>query len=261
MRAAPLALILAVLPAAAGAQSALPFMRDLAQGRELPRPYGIGGDIFTMDQDYDIQRLEFSLPGVSIPDPSAIDVTNEIYEADLKFDAWLFPFLNVFGFYGHINGDTTVDLSGLPPLPLPFPLRTIAVDYSGQVYGGGATLAYGGEHWFASLTGTWADTDLSGGFDSSVKSTTWQPRVGYVNGPWAAWVGGFYIDAEEKHEGVFTIPGLGAIPFAVELESSDEISPGVGVHYDFGRRAEATLEFAGGDRTITLLNVTWRLGE
>ena len=52
-----------------------------------------------------------------------------------------------------------------------------------------------------------------------------------------------------------------AIPFAVELESSDDISPGVGVHYDFGRRAEATLEFAGGDRTITLLNVTWRLGE
>lgn len=256
-----LALPLALLPTIAGAQSALPFMRDLAQGRELPRPYGIGADIFTMDQDYDIDNLEFTLPGVSIPDASVIGVTNEIYEADLKFDAWLFPFLNVFGIYGHIRGDTVVDLSGLPPLPLPFPLRTINVDYSGQVYGGGFTLAYGGEHWFASVTGTWADTDLSGGFDSSVKSTTWQPRVGYVNGPWQAWVGGYYIDAEEKHEGDFTIPGLGTIPFEVELSSSDEITPALGVHYYFGRHAEATLEFGGGDRTITLLNVTWRLGE
>jgi len=261
MRMRPLALLLAMLPGVAAAESTLPFMRDLAQGRELPRPFGIGVDIFTMDQDYDIEQLQFSLPGVSIPDPSAIDVSNEIYEADLRLDAWLLPFLNVFAIYGHINGDTTVDLSALPPLPLPFPLRSIAVDYSGQVYGGGATLAYGGEHWFASITGTWADTDLSGGFDSSVKSVTWQPRVGYVNGSWQAWVGGYYIDAEEKHEGVFAIPGLGSIPFAVELSSSSELSPGLGVHYNFGRHAEATLEFAGGDRTITLLNVTWRLGE
>ena len=121
-------------------------------------------------------------------------------------------------------------------------------------------LAYGGEHWFASVTGTWTDTDLSGDFDSSVKTSTWQPRVGYVNGQWQAWVGGFYIDAEEKHSGVFAIPGVGSIPFAVDLSSSNKITPSVGVHYYFGNQAEATLEFGGGDRTITLLNVTWRLG-
>ena len=57
------------------------------------------------------------------------------------------------------------------------------------------------------------------------------------------------------------IPGIGSIPFAVDLSSSDEITPSVGVHYYFGRQAEATLEFAGGDRTITLLNVAWRFGD
>jgi hypothetical protein len=255
------ALAAALLAApAAQADSVFPLMREIAGDRDLPRPYGVGVDLFTLDQDYDIEQLSFTLPGVGAVDTSTIDVDNEIFESDVKFDVWVLPFLNVFGIFGHISGDTAVDLSGVP-LQLPVPLGTLDIDYSGQVWGGGATLAFGGEHWFASLTGTYAKSDLSGDFDSDVKSTTWQPRVGYLTGPWAFFVGGYYIDAEERHQGAIALPGLGQVPFDVQLESSSKFNPSAGVYYRLSDRAETTLELGGGDRQTTLFNFTWRFGD
>ena len=61
-------LLLLSLPMASQAESSLPFMKDLAGDAELPRPWGIGLDFFTMDQDYDIDNLEFALPGVIVGD-------------------------------------------------------------------------------------------------------------------------------------------------------------------------------------------------
>lgn len=252
-----LALVLVLAATSAGAESRLPFGRDWVGDRELPPPFGVGVDLFTMQQDYDLQRLAFTLPGVSLADPSVIAVETEIEHEDLKFDVWLLPFLNVFGIYGHISGDTRVDLSRVPS-QLPIPLGTLPVKYGGQVYGGGFTLAYGGEHWFASLTGTYADTDLKGDFDSSVESTTWQPRIGYVNGGWQYWIGGFYLDADEKHSGNFVFPGLGVIPFEVELTEKDSFNLTAGVHTMLGDHVEISLELGGGDRTTTLLNLGWR---
>lgn len=240
-------------------ESLLPFMRSLAGAADLPRPYGVGIDVFTLDQEYDVGRLAFVLPGDPTVDPGLIDVDNQIDEIDLKLDAWLFPFLNVFAILGRVEGGTAVDLSQVQ-LPLPVPLGTLDIDYDGTVYGGGATLAVGGEHWFASLTGTYAKANLSGDFDSDVKSTTWQPRVGYVRGPWTFFVGGYYIDTEEDHSGAIVLPGLGSIPFSVGLESSAKFNPSAGVHFRITDSAETTLELGGGDRQTTLVNFTWRFG-
>lgn len=258
-RLVPLALILALTPIAASADSALPFMRDLAGDHELPRPYGVGVDFFTLDQTYDIDRLSFTLPGVSLSDPSVIDVDNQIWESDIKFDAWLLPFLNVFAILGHIEGDTTVDLSAVPLPQVPGGnLGKLGIEYDGRVYGAGATAVVGGEHWFASLTGTYSRSNLDGDFDSKVRSLTWQPRVGYLTGPWAFFVGGYYIDAEEDHQGAIALPGLGSVPFDVSLRSSDKFNYSAGVHYQMTPALETTLELGGGDRQTSLLNVTLR---
>ena len=77
-------LVLAILlPLTAAADSGLPWMKDLAGDRDLPRPWGVGIDFYTMDQDYDIKDLEFALPGVSLGDPSKIEVTNEVQHFDI----------------------------------------------------------------------------------------------------------------------------------------------------------------------------------
>lgn len=240
-----------------------PWGKSIAEGFDLPRPYGLGFDYFEMQQDYQIRSLQFSLPGVPPIPPELVKVENDIDHRDLKFDVWVLPFLNLFALYGHVDASTNVDLSGVPAAQLGLPpLGVIPVRYDGDVYGGGLTLAYGSERWFTSLTGTWTHSDLDGDFDSSVRSRSWQPRIGLVHGAWSGWIGGHYIAVEENHAGVIQlIPALPPIPFAVSLEQENAWSPVVGGRYAFNDRFELTGEYGGGQRDTLLINATWRFGK
>lgn len=248
-----------LLPISATAESRLPFWKDrVPEGTELPRPWGIGVDFYTMDQEYDIDFLRFDLPGVSLDDPSLLSVTNEVQHFDVKLDAWVLPFLNVFAVIGHLESTTIIDLSQAPVQGLPFPLKTLPVDTDGTVVGVGITLAYGGDDWFTSVTATRTETDLSGNFDSNVDSLTIQPRIGIVRGPWQAWVGGLYLDTEETHSGTAELPVLGPLPFDVVLGGADDWNTTIGVRHVFTEHAALTLELGFGDREHTLFNFNYR---
>lgn len=235
------------------------FMKDLLGDREFFDPWGIGIDIFTMQQDYDIVDLEFDLP-IAIVDPSLIDVSNDVQNYDVKFDVWLTPFLNVFALVGRVDADTYVDFGNLPTDLLPFPLGAVQVSYDGTVYGGGLNLLYGTDKWFVALNNTWTDANLSGDFDSSVKAYTAQPRIGLIRNNWTFYAGGMYLDTEESHEGTIDLgfPGLPPIDFFVELESQKKWNYALGAMYVFSPKAQFLLEVGFGDRDHTLLNFTYR---
>ena len=236
------------------------FMKHLVDEGDFFEPWGIGLDFFTMDQQYDISSLQFQLPGVALPDPSLLEIDNNVDHLDIKFDVWLTPFLNLFAIIGHVEAETIVDFSKAPITGLPVPLTQLPISYDGTVYGGGATLVYGSENWFTSLTTTWTDTDLGGQFESSVSSFSAQPRLGLVRDKWQFWVGGMYLDTEEDHRGTIQlpIPGVPPVPFSVELETSDEWNYAVGVSHVFSSRAHVSLEIGTGDRDHTLFNYTLR---
>ena len=204
------------------------FGKEMAGDRKLPRTFGIGIDYFSMDQPYQINSLGFDVP-MSVPLPpitnvSAIVVENEITSVDIKFDVWLLPFLNVFAVYGQIDGETVVDLSNVGAL-LPPQLQTVSIDYDGDVYGGGLVVAVGGDRWFASLTGTFTDTSLSGAFQSSVEATAIQPRLGLRAGEnTEVWIGGYFFDAQESHSGTINLdlgPLGPGVPIPIGLEIRD----------------------------------------
>ena len=251
-------LLATLLPLSASAGSALPFMKDLAGDTELPRPWGISIDFYTMDQDYDIKNLQFALPGISLSDPSQIEVTNEVMHYDIQADVWLLPFLNVFGLIGQVNSDTLVDLSKVEITGLPFSLGTLPVSVDGTVYGLGFTLVYGTENWFVSATTTYTETSTSGVLDSSVESLAIQPRIGLIRDNWRFWAGGMYLDVDEKHSGVFELPVIGDVPFSVELATKDNWNYGAGVGYVFSDRANLSFELGFGSRTHTLFNFNVR---
>ena len=254
-----LILLLAVmLPLSSSADSALPFLKDLAGDADLPRPWGIGFDFFTMDQDYDIKHLDFALPGVIIGDPTQIKVTNEVQHFDIQGDVWLLPFLNVFGIIGRVSTDTLVDFSQVEIEGLPFSLGTLPVSFDGTVYGGGFTLVYGTENWFTSVTTTFTTTSTSGTLDSSVDSTSVQPRVGLLRDNWRFWLGAMYLDTDEKHSGTFDLPFIGPVPFEVELVTKDNWNYAGGVGYEFSDRTNLSLELGFGSRTHTLFNFNYR---
>jgi len=248
----------ALLPISSLADSGLPFMKDMVGDRQLPRPWGVGLDFYTMDQDYDIKSLSFALPGVSLGDPSKLKVTNEVQHFDIKGDAWILPFLNVFGILGRVQIDTVVDFSQADIVGLPIQLPNLPVSFDGTVYGGGFTLAYGTEKWFTSVTTVFTKTNTSGDLDTKVSSTAVQPRIGLLKYGWQFWVGGMYLKTDEKHSGEIEIPYLGNVPFAVELQTKDNWNYVVGAGYDFTDRASLKFEYGFGNRTHTLFNFTFR---
>jgi hypothetical protein len=253
-------LLLAPLSANAQESSTGPlFMKHLVDEGDFFEPWGIGIDYFTLDQDYDIKSLEFAFPGIGDIDPELVDVSNKVQHFDLKLDVWITPFLNVFGLIGRIDADTIVDVGGVA-IPGLGTLPAFPVSYDGTVYGLGANLIYGTENWFAALNNTWTNTNLSGDFDSSVKSFTIQPRIGLIRNQWTMWVGGMWLDTKEKHSGVIQlpIPGFPPVPFEVELETMNKWNYAVGAGYIFSPRATVYFEYGFGDRTHTLFNFTYR---
>ena len=268
-----------VLPVSSQADAL--FGNSLAGDRELPRTWGIGIDYFSMRQPYKIDSLSLvdfidtpggpvpvDLGALLVPDPSVLDIDNRVQHVDLKLDVWVFPFLNIFGIYGQIDGSTRIDLRPLG-LPLPPQTNNLEFEYDGDVFGGGVVLAVGGDRWFASVTATFTDTDLGGSFDSSVEATTIQPRIGLRSGEnIEIWLGGYILDAEEKHSGTVDLDlGLvgGMLPvdaqdvqFAVDLSQEEDFNPSIGMHMMMTDAWEATIEVGWGDRRTALANFTYR---
>lgn len=236
------------------------FMKQLVGDREFFEPWGIGLDFYTMDQDYTIEYLRFELPGLPSVDTDLIGVSNDVQHYDLKLDAWVTPFLNVFALVGRVDADTLVDLSSVTLPGAGFPLGVLPVSYDGTVYGLGFNLIYGTDRWFAMVNNSWTDTSLNGDFDSSVKTYTAQPRIGLVFNKWSAWVGGMYLDTEEEHSGIIQlpVPGLPPIPFDIGLGTMEKWNYTVGVAHVFSPKAHLSLELGFGDREHTLFNFTYR---
>jgi hypothetical protein len=269
------------LPLAAQADAL--FGNDMAGDRHLPRTWGIGIDYFDMSQPYQIDSLSLvdtlDTPGGPVPvdlatallmgqDPNVLDIDNDLRSGDLKIDVWVLPFLNVFGIYGQIDGATHIDLRALN-LPLPPQTNSLTIDYDGDVYGGGIVLAFGGDRWFGSVTATATDTSLSGDFKSSVSATTIQPRIGLRFGDHTeVWLGGYFLDAEEKHSGTIDLDlGVvgGGLPvdaqdavFAVDLSQQEDFNFSIGTHMMLSEAWEATVEVGSGDRRTVLANFTYR---
>jgi len=258
-------LLLAPLSISAQESSSGPlFMKDTLGDREFFEPWGVGLDIFTLHQDYSIKNLDFQLEGPFPPlpgiDPSLVDVSNDVQNFNVRLDVWITPFLNVFGLVGRVDANTFVNLGNVV-IPGLGPLPAFKVSYDGTVYGAGFNLVYGTDRWFAALNNTWTDSNLSGDFDSSVSAFTSQPRLGLVFGNgWTTWVGGMYLDTDEKHSGSFSIPvpGLPPVRFDVELESSEKWNYAVGFGKVFSPKVTAYLELGFGDRKHTLFNFTYR---
>jgi len=250
--------LLLIFPLAANAEPL--FMKDSLGDREFFEPWGVGVDIYTMKQDYSIKSLEIDFPGIDEIDPDAVGVSNDMSHIDVKLDAWVTPFLNVFVLAGHIQATTDVDLNSVSLPGLPVSLGVLPFSYSGTVYGGGINLLYGTDRWFAALNNTWTDADLSGDWNSSVTSYTAQPRIGLIRGNWTVYAGAMYLQTEESHKGVvdLPVPGLPPVGFDVELDNSEAWNYALGMAYVFSPKAHLSLEVGFGDREHTLFNFTYR---
>lgn len=218
----------------------LPFWGQQAreQGYELPETYGIGASHMNQRQDLLVEHIKFnnlSFGALALPS-SLFDIgvghtRQKSHTENLRLDAWVLPFFNLYGVIGKTKGHSLsqIEVDSDPTKHSGF-LNIISqvihgmnqsgqlkdlefrLDFKGKTYGGGFTLAGGYENYFALVDTnyTWTKFDV---LDGNIKTFTVTPRLGYrfttpginaINlkpGKLNLWVGSMYQNIQQNFKG------------------------------------------------------------
>ena len=201
---------------------------------DLQLPFG-----FNMNYVYNQMSLElthFSMnfyDGENLDDiinPQTLNFTETVATANglnLRGDAWILPFLNVYGLYSKNQGSTKVSFqpqtieTGLGPAGNLMEIRTLEepisvpeVLFKTNSFGMGATGVYGWDDYFVSVDGnmTWTKSDLlAETITFFVGSARIGRRVSFRNGmKLAVYIGAMYRNFvnKENNTGSLAVPEL-----------------------------------------------------
>lgn len=206
--------------------SVLPFLGDEARkrGYDLPEPFGVNINYMNIRQNINVDSINFnglSLGGHSLDNAFKIKVgnTRESSKTEtLKLDAWLLPFMNIYGLVGYTDGHSIsqigVGVKGARKYHYPANLQNLdfKLDFKGTTYGIGTTLVGGVGNWFTAVDANYTQTQFDI-LDGSIDAFTVSPRVGYrfatpgvdtlhlPSGKLNVWVGSMYQDVQQEFKG------------------------------------------------------------
>jgi hypothetical protein len=166
-----------------------------------------------------------------------------------RFDAWLLPFVNVYGLLGYVHNESTTHgtvtvPSLVPPNPRTFDF-TATTTLDGFVGGAGLTLAAGYRDFFLMADANYTQTDI--GFDDTFRAlvvsfrTGWNGKIGKV--PSRFWVGAMYWDTENTAKATVEVPGQGTVSFEADQGPSHPWNASVGGSVAFSRHWECNFEY------------------
>lgn len=210
-----------------------------AQGIELPRRFGVGVNAIYMRRDIavtDVLVQVGNLPTQSVRDFFDFEVQNETLLTMARVDMWALPFLNVYAMFGETRTDTSLSTTFTydPPSGPP---QQISVEENqevdGPLYGGGATVVFGGEVLFVMADANYSESDLDL-FDGSIGAWFVSSRMGWHHttsfGQVQAWGGIGYMNSKRALTMTTNVPVLGPTTVIVEQEPVDPFT------YQFGSR-------------------------
>lgn len=210
--------------------SVLPFLGDEARkrGYDLPEPFGININYMDIRQNINVDSINFTGlalgPNGEIPLDNAFKInvghTREKSKTEtVKLDAWLLPFMNVYGLVGYTDGHSISQIGvGLTTKngevfhPADLQNLKFKLDFKGTTYGIGTTLVGGVGNWFTAVDANYTQTQFDI-LDGSIDAFTVSPRVGYrfttpgvdamhlPSGKLNVWVGSMYQDVQQEFKG------------------------------------------------------------
>ena len=252
-------------PASPDAEShnVLPLLQDKipeVYREHVPLPFGVSFNYLRLDE-----RLAFTDPslvfnGQVIP-PQLLQVGSAATVTDsytARFDAWILPFLNVYGTATRISGeasDIKAQIFGFPPV---IPER---VEYSGTGYGVGLTAAFGYRAFFVSydLSYHW---QTAGVLSQTAVASVQGPRVGLQLTPWGR-QGNVYVGAMRQtlrghQSGTLDLAGVGSLSFELRAEPEHVWNPTFGAEIGLTPHIRVNVEGGFGGRTVVLLGGGYR---
>ena len=229
-----------------------------AMRTHMPLPYGISVQYLYVTEKLSIRDFELSVNGQKIP-PSLANLKslNQLTQTvTFRADAWLLPFLNLYGIGGYVTGTATnLNLSLFAPFSVPgkFP-------YHGSVYGVGSTLAggYGPVFLNYDVNYTWTNVNM---LDTSVETLVQGIRGGYRGDVFGRTVslygGGFWEGIRETQRGTTTFDGM-RIGYSLKARATYPWNPLVGTQVEFGPHENLKIEGGFGGRKQIMTSLGYR---
>jgi hypothetical protein len=241
--------------------SFLPLMADEARKRgiELPLPFGVSLVYYHLERDISISDVRIGLAGTpptSVNELARFSSRSRVDNLNLKLDAWILPFLNVYGLVGWFRNESTtrVQVSIPAPGPLPPIVRDLSVPTTldGSVEGLGMTLAGGLPPFFLVVDFNAFASDL--GFTDRLRGSIASARSGYAGSvagmPINAWLSATYWNTTTTVKSQVSDPVLGEISFEADQGPRWAWTFGTGcnlrVHPHFELFTEVGVDFHGG---------------
>ena len=268
----------------------LPIWKEEAEARgyTLPEAFGLNISYMKQTQDISVDSVGFDgsypvdlgwlgkhdIPLSDVVQIEPVGTGKQMSEVlTLRGDVWLFPFLNLYGIVGTLNGysETTIKVKALGSEKLSgtMPFR---LELDGTLYGAGFVLAGGYKDVFALVDASYTETKLNV-IDGTISSIVISPRIGYdfsrFGAPLRLWVGAMYQDVEQSLSGNLTDVGLtgnlgnlvGQVDngrFNVEQHLVTPWNPLLGMQYKIHDRLYLLGEAGLGDRQSLFLSVDMR---
>ncbi|HTO92526.1 MAG TPA: hypothetical protein VMJ70_15450 [Candidatus Sulfotelmatobacter sp.] len=230
--------------------SFLPILGEEAtkRGIELPLPFGAGAVYYHLSRDIRITDVRVGRngnPPTSVSSFAQLAARADVDNVNLKLDAWILPFVNVYLIAGYIwnSSNTTINVSLPPLLPGGSPRQKqmeVPTRMTGSVGGVGITLAGGYGPYFMIYDANFDQADL--GFDSRFKAVVTSIRGGW-NGragsrPLRAWAVVTDWNTFATATGTVADPDGGSLAFEVDQGPAYRYTYGVGAQYSLRREIE-----------------------
>jgi len=267
----------------------LPFFAQqvIDLGFELPNPYGVAIIPARIRQDLVLEDLAI---GVNGPPDTEIDFVDfgtpsvENSALQLKLDAWVLPFLNVFATIGVFDGKANIPLTfeGSDLFPdvcaitpnAPMCVRTYSAvakpNYEGKNIALGMTLAMGWDRFFVAVPVTYAWTDVNI-INETVTALNITPRIGMTGdmgerGTVAVFIGATYLSAEVDLSGEIELDtpngpegDTTTLAFRISQRNKDPWNALLGFNWEMNKNWSVMAEAGfGGSRENFILGATYR---
>ena len=264
-------------PAAGPAEprSFFPLLADeaLKRGYELPLPYGASLVVTGLaNREIEVTDVRLDLDGAPVlPQADFVNLgsSSDVFNANLKFDIFVLPFLNVYALLGYVynESETTANITLTTPGPgggdVVFE-RTIPTKLDGFIGGLGFALAGGYGNFFLVADASYIQSDL--GFDDNFTATIATVRAGYRGTvgtlPLQTWLGVGSWDTAATAVGHTDLPGGIRFTFEADQRPHTKWMYDVGANFEFTKRfqlvADVGFDFEGG--YLLVLGPTWRFG-
>ena len=251
----------------------LPLARSWFEDKniDLPLPYGVSAFFTYMSRGVDITDVEVAFqnqPKQSINDFTSFELQNKSTVAAVKLDVWVLPFINVYGLFGYVSTNAsldatlTIDRIILPGPPVVIPISNNST-INGNYFGIGSTIVGGYGSWFMLGDFNYGYSNLSE-LDGKIDFWMFSARTGFQSmintNKLRTWIGGMYLLSNRTLNLSIEDDILGLIQVDVHQQTENPWTLQLGTSISLGKHFEILAEMGTNfsNASIGVLSGTYR---